>query len=258
MLNFRNTNFFFAIVLIALIFCDVRYINVSWGWYVALLVIYLLIQFWGSYFVQSNFYMKVHYRGNTTRRWIALSFDDSPQENYTAEVLDILKEKNVKATFFCIGENILRFPELVKRMYEEGHIIGNHSYSHHTWFDLFTVKKMVNEIESTNDIVRQQLGITMQWFRPPYGVTNPSLSRAVKKTNMQAIGWNIRSYDTMFDNAEDLLEKLKKMLQPGGIILLHDKMLATKEMLSSFIDYVKTEGYEIVSMDKILDLKPYA
>lgn len=258
MLNFRNTNFFFAIVLIAIIFYDVRYIDVSWGWYAALLVIYLLIQFWGSYFVQSNFYMKVHYRGNTTKRWIALSFDDSPQENYTAEVLDILKEKNVKATFFCIGENILRLPELVKRMYEEGHIIGNHSYSHHTWFDLFTVKKMVNEIESTNDIVKQQLGITMQWFRPPYGVTNPSLSSAVKKTNMQAIGWNIRSYDTMFDSAEDLLEKLKKMLQPGGIILLHDKMLATKQMLSSFIDYVKTEGYEIVPMDKILDLKPYA
>jgi peptidoglycan-N-acetylglucosamine deacetylase len=258
MLNFRNTNIVFAIVVFALISLDLQSKTIQ-GWLFGLLLFfYMLILFLGSYFIQSDFYLKTFCKAKSKDKIISLSFDDGPQEQYTRDVLSILKEHNVPATFFCIGENITNNPDLLKKIHNDGHIIGNHSYTHHTWFDLFSKNHIQDELQQTNDVVRQLLDIQLKWFRPPYGVTNPLLSRVVKNMGFITIGWSIRSYDTMAKDSVLLLNKMKRLLKPGAIILFHDKCLSTVTMLPMFLQYVKDEGYEIVPMDKLLHLNPYA
>ncbi|MEP6748902.1 MAG: polysaccharide deacetylase family protein, partial [Bacteroidota bacterium] len=139
MLNFKNINIIFVIIVLTLSGLATRYHISLYAFLVAALV-YSLLLFYGSYYVGSNFFMKVLCRANTSAKEIAISFDDGPSHQYTAEILQVLKLNNVPAIFFCIGKNIGGNELLLKQIVEEGHVIGNHSYSHHFWFDLFSTK----------------------------------------------------------------------------------------------------------------------
>ena len=256
MLNFRNTNIFFAFLLLALsAFQYYKGFDVSW--FIALLLIYTAVLFYGSFYIRSNFFLKVFSAGNTTEKKIALSFDDGPSAEFTPKILQILKDHNVTATFFLIGENAAKHPQLTKQVIDEGHLIGNHTFYHSNWFDLQSAKTMKAEMQQTQDLVHHITGKQMNWFRPPYGVTNPNVKKAVKAMGYRSIGWNVRSLDTMIKDHDKLLERLKKMIRPGAVILLHDTQKVTAEILHDLIQYVKAEGYEITGLDKLLDLQPY-
>ena len=125
---------------------------------------------------------------------ISLTFDDGPGI-YTLEILDLLKKYNVKATFFCIGKNIEMYPEIIKQIIDEGHLIGNHSYGHSPFFDFYNAKKIIEEIQKTDTLLEKLTSKKINFFRPPYGVTTPSIRRAIKITGHKVIGWNIRSLD---------------------------------------------------------------
>ncbi|HTG55973.1 MAG TPA: polysaccharide deacetylase family protein, partial [Niabella sp.] len=105
---------------------------------------------------------------------------------------------------------------------------------------------------------KEALGLNVQWFRPPYGVTNPNLKKAVERMGYTAIGWNVRSMDTVAKDDQALLNKLKQSLKPGAIFLFHDTMFITVKVLRDFIIYAQQQGYEITSLDKLLNLQPYA
>jgi peptidoglycan/xylan/chitin deacetylase (PgdA/CDA1 family) len=257
MLNFRNTNILFAAMLLMLLVLNHFYVIPSFIYFI-LLLIYSFILFYGSYFIQSNFYIKTICSAQTTKKEIAISFDDGPAANYTQEILQVLKNENIKATFFCIGNCIAGNEKIFRQINEEGHIIGNHSYSHHFWFDLFSSKKMLNDMALMNEITKETIGLTPKLFRPPYGVTNPNLKNAIVKGNYIPIGWNIRSMDTVINNEEKLLNKISSAIKPGAIILFHDTSKTTLAVLPAFISYVKTNGYEIMRLDKMLNLNPYA
>lgn len=256
MLTFRNSNIIFLVLMATLVLMDIRY-DISFLFYVALIIIYSLVLFYGSAYVGSNFYLQVVCAGNTNEKEIAISFDDGPLEDYTVSVLATLKQHDVKATFFCIGKRAEANKELFRKVFDEGHIIGNHSYSHSPVFDLFGSKKMAADLQQMNEVARQVLGKELKWFRPPYGVTNPNVKRAVKNGGFTAIGWNIRSLDTTIDHKEKLLRKVMKKVRPGAIILFHDTCKSTSDMLGEFIEKVKASGYKIVPMDKLLNLTPY-
>ena len=116
-------------------------------WSIALLLfVYSLIVFYGCYFINSNFFIKTVCKAQTNKKEIAITFDDGPAESYTPQVLQVLKQHDVKAAFFCIGKRINDNKALLKQVHEEGHIIGNHSYTHATWFDLFSSAKMSEEL----------------------------------------------------------------------------------------------------------------
>src|SRR5204863_5252046 len=125
-------------------------------------------------------------------------------------VLDILQEKQVPAAFFCIGNRIASRKELLLRVHEEGHLIGNHSFSHHSLFDLYSAERMEQELHQMNAAVEQVVHRRPRLFRPPYGVTNPNLAKAVKRAGMVAVGWNVRSYDTIAKSEKRLFEKLMR------------------------------------------------
>lgn len=257
MMTFRNSNIIFLVLMATLVLVDINY-DISFLFYVALIIIYSLILFYGSAYVDSDFYLKVVCAGNTNEKEISISFDDGPVEEYTVPILATLKEHGVKATFFCIGKRAEADKGLFRNVYDEGHIIGNHSYSHSPVFDLYGAKKMTNDLQQMNEVARQVLGKELKWFRPPYGVTNPNVKRAVINGGFVAIGWNIRSLDTTVDDKDKLLRKVMKEVKPGAIILFHDTCKSTSDMLGEFIEKVKASGYKIVPMDKLLNLTPYA
>jgi len=230
--------------------------GISWWWIVATIIIYVHTLILGAIYIRWNFYLYSFDRG-TDRRYIALTFDDGPAA-MTGDILDILKEKGVEAAFFSIGKHAAQQPEIVRRWVEEGHIVGNHSYFHSFHFDWQSAAKMTEELEQTNALVASVTGKRPHLFRPPYGVTNPNLAKAVARTGMVSIGWNVRSFDTTAKDGEQLLARILNKLEGGDIILLHDSMPVTCEILTELIDSARQKGFTFVRLDKMLGIDAYA
>lgn len=202
--------------------------------------------------------MQVICHGNVQEKRVSLTFDDGPVEKGTTAILDILNKNNIQASFFCIGNRMKRNPTLVKRIIDEGHIIGNHSYSHHFFFDLFPKNKMKGELDATNNTVFEIGNHKPRLFRPPYGVTTPVLAKAVIECNMQPVGWSLRSMDTVTSDSEKLINKIEQSVKPGDIILLHDTEAVTANSLQRIIDIIRKKGLEPVRLDQLLQTKAYA
>ena len=257
MLNFRNTNIFFIALLAILIGVHIKY-GLPIFAYCLLLIAYSLIVCWGCYNVGSNFFINIVCKATTEKKEIAISFDDGPAENYTQQILVILNTENVKATFFCIGSRIAGNEALLKQVQADGHIIGNHSYSHHLWFDMYSAKKMQNDLNQMDVEMERVTGLKPKLFRPPYGVTNPNLAKAIRKGGYTPVGWSVRSMDTVIKDGKKLLAKINEGIKPGAVFLFHDTSKTTLDVLPEFIQEVKKRGYNIIPLDKLLALQPYA
>ena len=257
MLNFRNTNIFFIALLAILIGMHVQY-GLPIFAYCLLLIAYSLIVFWGCYYVGSNFFIKIVCKAETDRKEIAISFDDGPVESYTQQILNILNTENVKATFFCIGNRIAGNEAVLKQLQIDGHIIGNHSYSHHFWFDMYAAKKMQEDLKQMDAEMERVTGLKPKLFRPPYGVTNPNLAKAIKNSGYTPVGWSVRSMDTVIKDRNKLLTRINEGITPGAVFLFHDTSKTTLDVLPEFIQEVKKRGYNIIPLDKLLALQPYA
>ena len=257
MLTLRNTSLITLALLAVLIVCDLQ-MGISVWWYVLLAFVYSLVLFYGSYYVGSNFYIPVICSTNTSEKQIAISFDDGPIEQFTPEILAVLREYQVPAAFFCIGHRVAGRENLMQQIHTEGHLLGNHSYSHHALFDLFSAAKMQADLKQMDEAMYAATGLKPLLFRPPYGVTNPNLAKAIRRGGYTPIGWNIRSLDTVIKNEEKLLKKVTESIKPGAIVLFHDTSKTTLAILPSFIQYAASQGYTIVRLDKMLNLNPYA
>ena len=257
MLNFRNTNIFFIVLLFALMGVHVKF-GLPVFIYFILLVSYSLVVFYGCYYVGSNFFIKIICRAETDKKQIAISFDDGPAKNYTPEILQILNSEKVKVTFFCIGNRIAGNENILRQIRDEGHIIGNHSYSHHFWFDMYSAKKMQGDLKQMDDAMESATGLKPKLFRPPYGVTNPNVKKAIINGGYTPVGWSVRSMDTVIKDESKLLNKINAGIKPGAVFLFHDSSKTTLAVLPEFIKEVKKRGYEIVPLDKLLALTAYA
>ena len=252
MIKPRTTFVLFIIVLVLV------YLFLPWKgiFFIIISLLFLAHLVYCSAAICSQAYIKTHCKANIKEKKIAITFDDGPDKLITPEVLNILDEYNVKATFFCIGSHIEKNKELLKAIDTKGHLIGNHSWSHDRWFDLFTWRKMKSEIEKTNGLIFEITGKMAKLFRPPYGVTNPALKKAIRAMEFHNIGWSIRSLDTV-KSVEKTLKRIKKNLSPGDIILFHDNRKQISTILKKFLDYAKTNGFEIVPLDKLLGIDVY-
>lgn len=246
------------ILVLCLLGIDVLYLSgaVDWWWLLIPVVIYIHLLVFGAIFIQWNFYVKSYNKGVQSKQ-VALTFDDGPAQ-YTSVILDVLKKEGVQAAFFSIGKNAVANPEIVKRWHSDGHLIGNHSYDHGFNFDWKTSKAMQEEINKTNNAIMQIAGVTPKLFRPPYGVTNPNLAKAITRSDMYSVGWNVRSFDTTAKNKADLEARILNRLKGGDIVLLHDSQQITAEILTDLIRTAREKGFTFVRIDKLLDLKPYA
>ncbi len=188
---------------------------------------------------------------------IAITFDDGPDES-TLSILEVLEKYNVRSTFFCIGKQVDDYPHIVKKIIEKGHIIGNHTYSHSKLIDLYGTKKFVKEIIDADDSIKNTTGKIPLLFRPPYGVTNPNIAKAVKKTGHKVIGWNKRSFDTTIPSEKVILKRITKNLKPGDVILLHDTKMITVTVLEQLLLFLQKNNYTTVTIDELFSIQAYA
>nr|WP_294934979.1 polysaccharide deacetylase family protein [uncultured Flavobacterium sp.] len=256
MLRHKNIIVFCVAVLVVLSVSGF-YFEVKWRLFLLLFLFWLTMTIWGVSDIRLGYFVKTYSSNpNEKDRKIAISFDDGPHP-MTEKVLDLLQQYNAKATFFCIGKQIEKHPDIFKRIIAEGHTVGNHSYSHSNRFGIFPTMKVIEEINHTNQIIEQLSGKKALFFRPPFGVTNPKIARAVAKTKHYVIGWNNRSLDTVIPEEKKIFERVKSKVAPGGIILLHDTSLKTVGVLEQLLLFLQSEKYDVITIDTLLNLPAY-
>jgi peptidoglycan/xylan/chitin deacetylase (PgdA/CDA1 family) len=181
---------------------------------------------------------------------VALTFDDGPDPVFTPRLLDLLREKQVQATFFVVGQRAQRHPEIVRRAWEEGHLIGNHTWSHRNLFCFLTPGRLRSEIEAGSDAIQQCRGVRPRYFRSPVGLRHPLLRAALQRAGLEYISWRIRSWDTMIHDPQKLERRILSRVKGGEIILLHDRLPrgaeAMLEMLPELIDKLRERGFNFV------------
>jgi peptidoglycan/xylan/chitin deacetylase (PgdA/CDA1 family) len=256
MLKHTPITILFALVIISLAGLDYFY-AVLWWHYLLATVVYLSMEVYGASYIGSNFHLKAVCDGKTDQKQISLTFDDGPTE-VTEKVLDILKEEKVEACFFLIGSRVKKNREIASRIVREGHLVGNHSYSHDFWFDLKNTKQFIRDLRLASQQISEITGRQPLFFRPPYGVTTPALATASRYLGFRVIGWNVRSLDTKIRDQQRLLTRIKRKIRPGSIVLLHDTIAGTEIVLKELIRALRSEGYQFVALDKLLNKKAYA
>ena len=179
---------------------------------------------------------------------IALTFDDGPHPKYTKYLLDGLKERGVKATFFVTGEHASLYPELIRRMAEEGHLIGNHTYSH-VQLKKDNRKEFEKELRKTNEIITQITGEEVLFVRPPYGSWDRSLE---KELNALPVLWTIDPTDWSCLNAETVTKRVVKKARENAIILLHDSYQTSVDAALRIVDELTEKGYQFVTVDELI------
>lgn len=253
MKNFKITSLVTISLFLLLVILDTT-VGISLWWYILLLILWFSVMALGSFNMSWRFYVKAFTSNPTIReKKIAITFDDGPNPEFTLRVLDILKQYNAKATFFCIGEHIERYPDIFKALVAQGHAIGNHSFSHELLIDFNSTENWLDEIKQTDNTIHKITRKKPTLFRPPFGVTTPKLAMALAITEHQVIGWSIRSFDTVTKNPEHILKRITKQLKPGAVILLHDKQTNVLPVLEHLLQVLQKQAYQAVTINELLN-----
>lgn len=228
-------------------------------WFIfILIVVSFAVKLLASFTINSQYYVRAVCKGDSEGKSIALTFDDGPVAGKTDRILKVLKEKNVSAAFFCIGNRIDANPELLKRIDAEGHVVANHSYYHKRTFAVQNIQVIADELTKTRESINNLIDKKPMLFRPPFGVTNPLVAAAVQLTGYKVVGWNIRSLDTVTKDKQKLWNRITKKLSGGDIVLFHDHIDLTIELLPEYIDHIRKSGLKIVRLDELIREKAYA
>lgn len=233
---------------------------------------------WASASIRSGVYVRAFCREKTDRKVVYLTFDDGPHPPETERVLDVLRERGAKATFFLIGSKVSGNEAVLRRMLDEGHTLGLHTYSHAGTFPLLSFDKMLADVNEGKRAVESVAGKKISLFRPPFGVTNPTIAKVVRTLGLQTVGWDVRSFDTMFckqsghscksskhsckqsgysckqsehsckqpghDWYVPVVERIMKQVRPGSVILLHDRLDGASDLLALLLDSLAASGYD--------------
>lgn len=179
---------------------------------------------------------------------VALTFDDGPSPKYTPLLLDGLKERNVRATFFLLGKNVKENQELVQRMQAEGHLLGNHTYNH-VQLNKIPETTARQEILKTNNEIYEATGNYPEYMRPPYGAWKKNMELCVE---MLPVFWDIDTLDWKSQNVDAILKAAGEEPEDGSIILMHDEYQTSVEAALLLVDRLKEKGYEFVTVDELI------
>jgi len=202
----------------------------------------------------------IYWHGDTSEKKVALTFDDGPNEPYTSEILQVLRDNNVRATFFVTGKNVETFPETAREIVREGHAIGNHSYSHKDLV-LDTNSQVRQEIVKTSDIIEQVTGQRTNLFRPPYGDKDFLTLHQVQKLGYLMVEWTVSAQDWRRPGVSRIVRRVVQGVEPGAIVLMHDgdklrrgDRSQTVAALPTVIRELRRQGYEFVTIPELLKL----
>jgi len=187
---------------------------------------------------------------------IALTFDDGPWPKSTAQVLEILKKNNIKATFFVVGQNVKNFPDLTKQVVAEGHTIANHTWHH--WYHHMNAQTAAYEVANTSDLIYQTTGVKTSLFRPPGGIMNNGVAAYARSNKYAIIMWSSDSSDYARPGVPRLINNIFREARPGGIVLMHDgggDRSHTVKALPEIINKFRKQGYKFVTVPELLELQ---
>lgn len=201
-----------------------------------------------SYLLDKDAELYKAYLEKKNRKVVALTFDDGPNPATTNQALDTLSKYGIKATFFVLGKNISGNEEILKRMKSEGHVIGNHSWSHPVLSKL-SLDEAKKQITDTEDALAKVLGSSSKLMRPPYGAITDDIRNSL---NLSFIMWDVDSLDWKSKNETAILTEVQRQVKNGSIILMHDIHVETVNALPKVIDYLKEQGYEFVTVPEML------
>ena len=196
-------------------------------------------------------------RGSSQEKKVALTFDDGPDTRFTPKVLDALKANQVKATFFVLGAMASTHPDIIRRIVNEGHVIGNHSYSHENLPKL-SVDKFQNQIERTESVLQGLIGYAPRLIRPPYGAINEEQVKWIADHHYLIVNWNVDSLDWKSLNSDQVLHNIMQQTKPGSIILQHSggadsqDLSGTVQAIGPLISKLKAAGYTFVTVPELL------
>lgn len=184
------------------------------------------------------------------KKSIALTFDDGPSK-YTKKIIDLLNEYDANATFFILGNKVELYNDTLKYMLESGNEIGNHSYNH-KWLTHVDEEELLNQINKTQEIIKNNLGYEPKIFRPTYG----SVSKLMRKTiDLDIILWNIDTMDWKYKNKNKIINNIMSQIEDGKIILMHDTKKITYETLKQLLPKLKEQGYQFVTVSELKEIK---
>ncbi len=228
------------------------------AWVIVILLLGVLAALvWASADIGSGVYLKALCRAESADKVVALTFDDGPDADSTPRVLDLLKRYDVRATFFVVGEQARQNPELIHRMVAEGHTVAGHSYYHLPQSTLWSSQRYTEELFRCNDVVARLTGLRMRLYRPPFGVTNPPIARAVKNLGLIPVGWSVRSLDTITKNSDRVVDRVMRGLRGGDVILLHDRLENSEELLEKLLTALRKQHYTTATVDELFKIEAY-
>lgn len=216
----------------------------------------------------SNFVLQQRYpetvvlRGSLTENKVALTFDDGPDPRFTNQILDVLNEFNVPATFFVMGARAEVYPDIVRRAVDEGHIIGNHTYWHPNLVEEADIGILEAEVNRTEDTLATIIGYRTKLFRPPYGFLYNELVEKLAEMDYTIVNWSVDTLDWRELPPEDIAYNIFSNVHPGAIILMHDggdwegDRTGTIEALRLIIPRLQEQGMEFVTVPELLNT-PY-
>ena len=208
-----------------------------------------------SYLLDKDAELYKAYYEKKNRKVVALTFDDGPNPATTNQVLDTLSKYGIKATFFVLGKNVSGNEEILKRMKADGHVIGNHSWSHPVLSKL-SLDEAKKQITDTEDALTKVLSSSSKLMRPPYGAITDDIRNGL---DLSFIMWDVDSLDWKNKNEASILTEIQREVKNGSIILMHDIHAETVHALPKVIDYLKGQGYDFVTVPDLLNsrLKPH-
>jgi peptidoglycan-N-acetylglucosamine deacetylase len=221
---------------------------------------------WASIEPACNIWGEVISRGPADSNAVALTFDDGPTSGPTDAVLDALQEIDAPAAFFVVGANVRRWPGLVRRMHEQGHIVANHSFDHSHYGFYGSPRYWRGQIDRTDVEIVNAIGLRPAMFRPPMGVKTFCITGAARRAGQRVITWTRRGYDGVGTSAERITQRLGPNVRGGEILVLHDGVepnvrrdpSATVAAVRPIVRAIRERGLNIVRLDELIGMAPYA
>jgi peptidoglycan/xylan/chitin deacetylase (PgdA/CDA1 family) len=192
----------------------------------------------------------------TDQKIVALTFDDGPNPEFTPEVLDILDKYHVKATFFMIGSEMEKYPEIVKEVVARGHVIGNHTYTHPHDIELDTEAQVIRELDQCEQVIERMTGRRTHLFRPPRGLVDSTVFTIAEEEGYRTILWTVSADHHDAPTPKLMAQRVLKHIRPGGIILAHDGRFCTrwKDVAATpmIIEELSKQGYQFLTIPELL------